>query len=312
MNDFLWVEKYAPKNVDGCILPESVKAALVGYRDSGQIPNLILTSPAGEGKTSSILALSKELDLDVLFVNGSNEGRYLATIQNLVLDFCSTTSFFGKRKLVLFDEFDNTTGDVQLCLRGIIEQFQNNTAFVFTSNNYGKILDAIKSRCATLYYAPTKDETRTLMLQVCKRCKSILEAEEITYDPRVLVQLVKLHYPDIRKCLNELQRFSVTGTLDISVLSSVNNDNIDELFFLMKDRRNYDQIRKWVSQNSDISPEKLFRLIFDNLEKHIKPTSVANSIVLLGQYQYQAAFVADMEIHLCAFLLELCYSSEFI
>jgi DNA polymerase III delta prime subunit len=312
MNDFLYVEKYAPKTVDELILPESVRCALVGYRDAGAIPNLILSSPPGTGKTSSILALAKELDLDILFVNSSNEGRYLNTIQNLVVDFVSTNSFYAKRKIVIFDEFDNTLPDVQLCLRGIIEQFQGTTAFVFTCNNYGKILEAIKSRCATLYYAPTKEETKTLMLGIFKRCRGILDAEGITYDPRILAELLKAHFPDNRKLINELQRYSVTGTLDIFSLSSVNNNNIDELMILMKDKRNYDQIRKWVAQNSDIDFGRLFRSIFDNLEKYVKPGSIAQAIILIGQYQYNAAFVADQEINTCALCLEITYTCEFI
>lgn len=311
MNEFLFVEKYAPKTVDDCILPENIKTTLIEYRNSGSIPNLILTSAPGFGKTSSILALSKELDLDVLLINGSNEGRYLSTIQNLVTDFCSTTSFYGKRKLVLFDEFDNTLPDVMLCLRGIIEKFQNNTSFVFTCNNYGKILDAIKSRCATLYYAASKDETKILMAQVFKRLRGILAAEEITYDTKVLGALVKLYYPDIRKCINELQRFSVSGSLDISILSKISTDNVDVVMELLKDKRKYDSVRKWVADNSDVSAESIFKAVFNKLEDYIKPGSIAQAIIILADYQYKQAFVADTELNICACLLDLSYTCEF-
>lgn len=311
MNNFLFVEKYAPKSVDDCILPLNIKNTLIEYRNSGNIPNLILTSSAGIGKTSSILALAKELDLDILFINGSNEGRYLATIQNLVTDFCSSTSFYGKRKLVLFDEFDNTLPDVMLCLRGTIEKFQNNTSFVFTCNNYGKILDAIKSRCATLYYGANKEETKTLMLQVFKRLKGILTAEEIAYDPKILGELVKSYYPDIRKCINELQRFSSSGTLDISILSRTTNDNIDIVMELLKDKRKYDSVRKWVADNSDVSSESIFRGVFNKLDDYLKPGSIAQAIILLADYQYKQAFVADTELNICACLLDLSYTCEF-
>ena len=189
MKKFLWVDEYAPNTVDDCILPDSIKSVLVGYRDTGVVPNVILSSGPGQGKTSSMLALAKDLDLDVLFINGSNEGRYLATIQNIVTDFCSTVSFTQKRKLVFFDEFDNSLPDVQLCLRGIIEKFQNNTSFVFSCNTYGKIIEPIKSRCATLQYTPSKDDAKSLKLQVFKRLQGILMAEEVTYDPKTGMQV---------------------------------------------------------------------------------------------------------------------------
>jgi DNA polymerase III delta prime subunit len=312
MDKFLWVEKYTPATVDDCILPNNIKQTLIGYRDSGNIPNVIFTGSSGLGKTSSILALAKELDLDILFVNGSNEGRYLATIQNLVSDFCSSTSFYGKRKLVLFDEFDNTLPDVQLCLRGIIEKFQNNTSFVFTCNNYNKILEAIRSRCTTLHYVSNKAETKSLMLQIFKRLKGILEAEGVTYQPNVLAEVVKNYYPDVRRTINELQRFSVTGTLEIKVLSSANAGNIDNLLILMKDKRKFNEVRKWASDNADISCETLFRAIGDKLEQYIQPGSIAQAIILLAQYQYRHAFVADAELNICAALLDISYSCNFI
>ena len=311
-DNFLFVEKYAPKGVDDCILPKSIKETLIGYRDTGNIPNVILTGNPGIGKTSSILALAKELDLDVLFVNGSNEGRYLATVQGIVTDFCSTVSFTNKRKLVLFDEFDNSLPDVMLLLRGIIEKFQVNTSFVFTCNSYGKIIDAIKSRCTTIHYAASKEDDKILKVEIFKRLRGILEAEEITYEPNVLASLVKTYYPDIRKTINELQRFSISGTLCINVLSSASADNIDKIMILMKDKRKYNEIRQWVVENSDLSSESVFKAVGDKLERYVAPGSIAQGIILLADYSYKGAFVADQELNTCAALLDLCYSCNFI
>lgn len=309
MNEFLFVEKYAPTSVDDCILPENLKNTLIGFRDSGELPNLILSGSSGIGKTSSIKALANDLQLDLLFVNGSNEGRLLDTVRDKVIQFCSTVSMVNdttRKKLVLIDEFDNTLDTVQLALRGVIEEFQSNVSFVFTVNNYNKVLPAIISRCSTIHYAVPKSEYKALSIQVYNRLASILTEEGKTFDRPVLVQIIRKLFPDIRRIFNEVQRFSANGHLDSSSLSFIGEDKIQDLIKAMKHKR-FEEMRVWVSEQSEQSPQYLFRLLYDALRGALDDAGVAQAILTIADYQYKANFAVDQDLNFMAALIEIAY-----
>ena len=310
MNEFLFVEKYAPNSVEDCILPVHIKNTLIGFRDSGEIPNLILSGVAGVGKTSSIKALADDLQLDLLFINGSNEGRLLDTVRDKVIQFCSTVSMMGdtnRKKLVLIDEFDNTLDTVQLALRGVIEEFQSNVSFVFTVNNYSKVLPAIVSRCSTIHYSIPKSEYKALSIQTYNRLSWILTNEEKTFDRTVLIQIIKKLFPDIRRVFNEVQRYSANGHLDSSSLSFIGEDKIQDLIKAMKHKR-FEEMRVWVSEHSEQSPQYLFRLLYDALRGALDDAGIAQSILTIADYQYKANFVVDPEINFLACIVEIVYS----
>lgn len=311
MQEYLFVEKYVPKTVNECILPPEIKKVFIEFRDTGNIPNLILTGNPGVGKTSSIKALVRDLGMDLLFVNGSNEGRYLDTIRDKVVQFCSSVSMLNdspKKKCVLIDEFDNTLDSVQLCLRGVIEEFQSNVIFVFTVNNYNKILPAILSRCSTIEYVIPKVEKKEMMIEVYKRLAFILTEENITFEKSVLISLVKNLFPDIRKIFNEVQRHSVGGVLDGSSLNIVTNDKISDLVDLMKNKK-FEQMRVWVSTyNSSLAQS--YRLLYDALRLVLEDSGIAQSILTIADYQHKANFAVDQEICFLACVIEIAYDGN--
>jgi DNA polymerase III delta prime subunit len=314
MKDFLFVEKYMPNTVEECILPTEIKNTLREFRDTGNIPNLILSGSAGVGKTSSIQALSKDLDLDVLFINGSSEGRYLDTIRDNVVQFCSTASLIkdtNKKKLVLFDEFDNTRDDVQMCLRGVIEEFQSHSVFVFTVNNYSKVFPAIVSRCSSMHYTVPKVQYKPLCIELLARLQFILAEENITYDKAVLIKLIKHYFPDILRLFNEIQRFSIGGQLSEDAIQIITNDDLTELIEYMK-RKNFAGMKKWVKQNSDRSPQTVFTMLYNALYGVLSEPSMAQAILVIADYQYKANFALNHEINLLSCILEIVYSDNVV
>jgi DNA polymerase III delta prime subunit len=311
MEEYLFVEKYAPRSVDQCILPPEIKKAFTQFRDTGNIPNLILTSAPGMGKTSSIKALVRDLGMDLLFVNGSNEGRYLDTIRDKVVQFCSSVSMLNdspKKKCVLIDEFDNTLDSVQLCLRGVIEEFQSNVIFVFTVNNYSKILPAILSRCSTIEYVISKEEKKQMMIDVYKRLAFILAEENITFEKPVLISLVKNLFPDIRKIFNEVQRHSVGGVLNGYSLNIVTNDKISDLVDLMRNKK-FEQIRIWVGTHNNHLTNS-YRLLYDALRLVLEDAGLAQSIITIADYQHKANFAVDQEINFLAMVVTISYDTD--
>lgn len=312
MKEFLFVEKYAPNSVEKCILSQNIKNTLIGFRDSGEIPNLILTGTAGVGKTSSIRALANDLQLDLLFIQSSMEGRLIDTLREKVSQFCSTVSMANdgtKKKIVVFDEFDSTTDLVQAALRGVIEEFQSNVTFVFTVNNYHKVLPAIVSRCSSLHYVIPKTEYKILCVEVYNRLAGILTEEEIIFEKPVLAQIIKKLFPDIRRIFNEAQRYSVSGKLDISALSFISEEKLDVLIKAMKFKR-FEEMRLWVSQYSDQSPEYLFRLLYDALRGALDDAGIAQSILTIADYQYKANFAVDQELNFLAAIIEISYDNN--
>jgi DNA polymerase III delta prime subunit len=311
-NDFLWVEKYRPKTIEECILPENIKKTFKDFLNKGEIPNLLLAGSAGVGKTTVAKALCHELGVDYYVINGSDEGRFLDTVRNNAKNFASTLSLSStaKHKVIIIDEADNTTADVQLLLRASIEEFANNCRFIFTCNYKNKIIEPLHSRCAVVEFGIRGQEKAQLAGSFFKRLQNILDEESVRYDPKVLAKLIKKHYPDWRRVLNECQRYSVGGEIDSGILVSFSETNTDELIQYLKDK-NFTEVRKWVVSNLDNDPSNLLRGIYDSCYNCLVPASIPAAVLVIAKYQYQCAFVADQEINLLAALTELMVECNF-
>jgi len=310
---FLWVERWAPESVEDLILTKSVKEFFVDVINQGQLnQNLILQGSQGCGKTQTIKTLCKITKQDVLFLNGSSEGRYLDTIRNQVINFGTTVSMFNdKKKVVFFDEFDGTTNDVMLCLRGVIEQLHNNVCFIFTCNNLNKIIEPIQTRCVVLKYTPIpKGEKPQLMTSIFNRMSYILDQENVEYDKKVVAELIKNYFPDTRQLLNTLQRYSTGGKIDSGILASFSDISLNELIKNLKEK-NFTEVRKWVVSNLDNDASVLLRRIYDASFDHLSPQSIPAAVLVIAKYQYQCCFVADQEINLLAALTELMCEVDF-
>ena len=313
MNDqFLWVEKYRPQKIEDCILPRSIKQTFQDFVSQGEIPNMLLAGPAGCGKTTVAKALCKELELDVYVINGSDEGRFLDTVRNKAKNFASTVSLrgIGKPKVIIVDEADNTTNDVQLLLRAFIEEFSSNCRFIFTCNFKNRIIEPLHSRCTVIdFSAVTKDRT-AVAATFLQRIGIILEKENIEYDQKVLVELVKKHHPDWRRVLNECQRYSSSGKIDSVVLAAFSDVRMDSLMAALKDK-NFKQVREWVNANLDNDPSTIMRKTYDALCSVAEGESIAAAVLIIAKYQYQIAFVADQEINLLAAMTEIMVECKF-
>lgn len=311
-DEFLWVEKYRPKTIEDCILPENIKKTFTDFLNKGEVPNLLLAGPAGCGKTTVAKALCNELGVDVYVINGSDEGRFLDTVRNNAKNFASTVSLSStaKHKVIIIDEADNTTSDVQLLLRASIEEFANNCRFIFTCNYKNKIIEPLHSRCAVVEFGIKGKEKVELAGQFFKRLQNILETEGIEYEPKVLAELVQKHFPDWRRVLNECQRYSVGGKIDAAILASFSDVSVNELVKNLKDK-NFTEVRKWVVSNLDNDASSLLRRVYDASFDYLSPSSIPAAVLVIAKYQYQCAFVADQEINLLAALTELMVECEF-
>lgn len=309
----IWVEKWAPNKVEDLILQKNIKEFFLNVVKEGQLnQNLILQGSQGCGKTQTIKTLCKITGQDVLFLNGSSEGRYLDTIRNQVINFGTTVSMFNeKKKVIFFDEFDGTTNDVMLCLRGVIEQLHNNVCFIFTCNNINKIIEPIQSRCVVLKYTPIpKKEIPNMMASVFERISSILNSENIQYDKKVIIQLVKKYFPDTRKIINDIQRYSSLGKIDSGILVSFSDVNVSDLIKNLKSK-NYSEVRKWVVQNCSGDISAVFHKLYESFYDSLVPSTIPSAVLIIAKYQYQSAFVADQEINLLAALTEIMVEVEF-
>jgi DNA polymerase III delta prime subunit len=310
---FLWVERWSPESVEDLILSKDIKNFFLNIVKNGQLnQNLILQGSQGCGKTQTIKTLCKITKQDVLFLNGSSEGRFLDTIRNQVINFGTTVSMFSdKKKVIFFDEFDGTTNDVMLCLRGVIEQLHNNVCFIFTCNNLNKIIEPIQSRCVVLKYTPIlKEEKPQMMSDVFKRVSYILDQQNIKYDKKVILELIKVHFPDTRQLLNILQRYSVSGSIDSAILATFSDVKVNDLIKYLKEK-NFPEVRKWISSNLDNDASSILRMVYDALYEHLDGPSIASCVLIVAKYQYQSAFVADQEINLLAALTEIMIESNF-
>jgi DNA polymerase III delta prime subunit len=315
MNDkFLWVEKYRPQTIDECILPDRLKKPFQNFVDSGKIPNLILTGTAGVGKTTVARAMCEEIGADYILINGSLESG-IDTLRVKIVGFASSVSLMGGRKVIIVDEADNLSNASQLGFRGVIEEMADNCTFIFTCNHINKILDAIHSRCAVINFKLTGIDKQKMASQFMSRLTKILEIENtgdhpIAWKPAVVAEIIMKYFPDYRRIINELQRYSVNGTIDEGILAQVGYAQIDELIKQMK-LKDFRAIRQWVGANSDSDSGIIMREIFDKMFDIFKGQSVAVAVVLLGKYQDMAANVADQEINLMAFLTEILVECEF-
>jgi DNA polymerase III delta prime subunit len=312
MSDFIWVEKYRPKTIEDCILPDTTKDMFREFLKRGEIPNMLLAGPPGIGKTTVAKALCNELGVDVYVINGSDEGRFLDTVRNNAKNFASTVSLTSdsKHKVIIIDEADNTSNDVQLCLRAFIEEFAGNCRFIFTCNYKNKILEPLHSRCAVVDFSIKGKERQSIAAQFFKRIQEILDAEGVEYDNKVLVELINKHFPDWRRVLNECQRYSVSGKIDSGILATFSDVAVNELVKNLKDK-NFAEVRKWIVSNLDNDTTVLLRRIYDSLYDSLVPGSIPAAVLVLAKYQYQGAFVADQEINMLACLTELMVECEF-
>ena len=312
MNDFLWVERYRPANVRECILPENTSQMFEGFVEQGEIPNLLLAGPAGIGKTTIAKALCNELEADFFVINGSDEGRFLDTVRNQAKSFAASVSLTSKakHKVIIIDEADNCTPDVQMLLRGNIEEFQNACRFIFTCNYKNRIIDPIHSRCSVIDFNVKGKERAQMAASFFDRVKTILDINKIEYEKKVVALIIQKYFPDFRRTLNELQKYSSKGKIDTGILGSGADLAVSDLVTYLK-KREFTNMKKWVVQNLDNEPQIIMRKVYDTMYTYMKPKSIPEAVLIIGEYQYKANFVMDQEINLVAFMTELMMRCEF-
>jgi DNA polymerase III delta prime subunit len=310
-SEFLLCEKYRPQVIEDCILPDETKKTFKEFVEKGEIPNLLLAGPPGIGKTTIAKALCNELGADFYVINGSDEGRFLDTVRNQAKNFASTVSLqgTGKHKVIIIDEADNTGNDVQLLLRANIEAFYSNCRFIFTCNYKNKIIEPLHSRCAVIDFTIKGKQRVQLAGNFFERLRFILNQEKIEYDQKVVAELVSKHFPDFRRVLNEIQRYSTGGKIDAGILASFSDISVNELIKHLKEK-NFTEVRKWVSTNLDNDSSVILRRVYDSLYDALMPASIPAAVLIIAKYQYQIAFVADQEINLLA-ALEVMVECEF-
>ena len=308
----LWVEKYRPKTIEDCILPESIKKTLRDVVSQNKIPNLMFTGTSGIGKTTAARAICNETQADYLIINGSDEGRMIDTLRTKLTQFCSTISLSGSRKVVIIDEADYMNADsVQPAMRNFTERFADNCSFIFTCNYKNRIIEPIHSRCAVIDFSLKNGEKQVIAARFMKRVEGILTDESIDYDKEVIAKLVLKHFPDFRRVLNELQRYSTSGEINSGVLANIKEMNLKELIDSLREK-NFSKMRQWVVANVDNDPATVYRKIYDELYNVVDKGSIPQAVLTIAEYQYKSAFVADQEINLVACLVELMAECEFV
>ena len=312
MKDFLWVEKYRPKKVSDCILPDTTINVFKGFVNQGEIPNLLLSGTAGVGKTTIAKALCEEIGASYIVINGSDEGRFLDTVRNRVRQFATTVSLTSgaAHKVVIIDEADNTTNDVQLSLRTAVEEFHNNCRFIFTCNFINKIIEPLHSRCTVVDFRIKPDESQKLQASFFQRLMQILASEKVKYEQKVIAKLIKRYYPDWRRLINECQRYAATGNIDSAILVDVADVNLDTLLKALKSKH-FSVVKNWVVQHMDNDPTMVMRKIYDSLYDVLKPSSIPEAVLIIAKYMNSIPIVPDQEINLLACLTEVMMSCEF-
>ena len=308
MEQLLWTEKYRPKKIEDCILPDRLKTPFQEYVNQSKIPNLLLSGGAGVGKTTVAKAMCEEIGCDVMVINGSDESG-IDTFRVKIKNFASSMSLTGGRKVIIIDEADYLSPNAQAAFRNAIEEFAVNCSFIFTCNFKNKIIEPLHSRCAVIDFGLKASEKTAMAGQFFKRIQNILSEESIEHEPAVIAELIKKHFPDFRRIINELQRFSKFGKIDTGVLSQIADVTLNDIVKFIKDK-DFGAIRKWVASN-DVDPASMYRKLYDNLYDVLKPQSIPQAVIIIADYQYKQAFVADAEINLVACLTELMVSLEF-
>ena len=310
--EFLWVEKYRPNIVDDCILPQTIKEVFKGFVKQGELPNLLLSGTAGVGKTTIAKALCDEIGASYILINGSDEGRFLDTVRNRVRQFATTVSLTSgaSHKVVIIDEADNTTNDVQLSLRSAVEEFHSNCRFIFTCNFINKIIEPLHSRCTVVDFRIKHEQAVKLQGDFFNRLKNILLKEDVKFEDKVLAKLVRRYYPDWRRLINECQRYSASGAIDSAILVDVADVNLDSLLTALK-KKDFTTVKNWVVQHMDNDPTMVMRKIYDSLYNVLKPSSIPEAVLIIAKYMNNIPIVPDQEINLLACLTEIMMSCEF-
>ena len=310
--EFLWVEKYRPHIIDDCILPQTIKEVFKGFVKQGELPNLLLSGTAGVGKTTIAKALCDEIGASYIIINGSDEGRFLDTVRNRVRQFATTVSLTSgaSHKVVIIDEADNTTNDVQLSLRTAVEEFHSNCRFIFTCNFSNKIIEPLHSRCTGVDFRIKPEQAVKLQGDFFNRLKTILTNENVKFEDKVLAKLVRRYYPDWRRLINECQRYSASGSIDSAILVDVADVNLDSLLTALK-KKDFTTVKSWVVQHMDNDPTMVMRKIYDNLYDVLKPSSIPEAVLVIAKYMNSIPIVPDQEINLLACLTEIMMSCEF-
>ena len=304
MEQFLWAEQYRPRDIESCVLPKTLKSSLQSFVDKETLPNLILSGGPGVGKTTAARAMLEQIGSTYMFINGSEESG-IDVLRTKIKYFASTVQLEGGKKYLILDEADYLNPQsTQPALRGFIEEFHKNCGFILTCNYKNRIIPALQSRCSVIDFVIPNAEKVKLAQQFFKRVMEILNENEIKFNEKGVAELINNHFPDWRKVLNELQRYSVSGEIDAGILVNLGDKNIKDLMAMMK-KKEFTNVRKWVVDNLDNDSDKLFRSIYDNLYEFVDPSSIPHVVVALGEYQYKAAFVADLEINMMACLTEI-------
>jgi DNA polymerase III delta prime subunit len=312
MNNTLWVEKYRPETIDDCVLPVLTKNVFLSIVDNDEIPNLLLTGSPGIGKTTVAKALCNQLDCDWLMINGSDEGRMIDTLRTTVVNYASTVSLSGGKKVIIIDEADYMNKDsVQPALRGVIEEFSKNCRFIFTCNFKNRIIPALHSRCSVVDFTIDKKDKPAIAMEMLGKVKKILDKESVKYEEKILADLVLKHFPDFRRVINELQKYSLNGVIDEGILKQSSDENFNELFMALRGK-NFSAMRKWVAENIDNDHVRLYRQIYDTLNNRFEKKSIPQAVLLIADYSYKSAFVADQEVNMVACLTEMMMECEFI
>ena len=310
MSEFLWVEKYRPQTIDDCILPDSLKKTFKEFISSGQLPNFLFCGTAGVGKTTVAKALCNEIGAEFLLINGSEESG-IDVLRTKIKSFASTVSLTDSKKVVILDEADYLNANsTQPALRGFIEEFSNNCRFIFTCNFKNRIIEPLHSRCSVIEFKIDNKDKQQIAANFFKRAAGILKEQNIEFDPKVVAEVVTKHFPDYRRILNELQRYSVAGKIDSGILVNLSQESFRELVGFLKEKK-FGDVRKWVAKNSDIETTQLFKELYDNSVEFLEPSTIHHLVLILADYQYKAAFVADHELNTTAAMVEIMMQCKF-
>jgi DNA polymerase III delta prime subunit len=309
-DEFLWVEKYRPQKIKDIILPDNLKKTFLQIVEGGELPNMLLTGTAGLGKTTVARALCNELGCDFILINGSEEGN-IDTLRNKIKQFASTVSLQGGYKVVILDEADYLNPQsTQPALRGFIEEFSNNCRFILTCNFKNRIIQPLHSRCGVYEFNTSKKDMAELCQSFMVRCQTILIKQEVKYDDKAIAEVIMKFAPDWRRVLNELQRYSIHGMIDSGILNSINDKNYDDLFSYLKNK-DFKKMRNWVVNNIDTDASAIFRAVYDKMSDKVAPQSIPQLVLILADYQYKNAFVADHELNVVACLTEVMSDVQF-